>query len=155
MPIHIRGPIGRAIFVVVAIGGFVLALGDVLDFYDAHWPFTVPLTLVYAALVWRFALAPAKGEAPPRPVWPLGLDLVLAKLAMTVVILLVTLGVVALGYDLVRLVAQNWPYVVAAGVIVAGIILWACLPERKSRRRPGAEHAAAGEEGLSADDVDL
>jgi membrane protein implicated in regulation of membrane protease activity len=108
----------------------------VLDIYDALWKFTVPATLVYAALIWRFALGPAKGEPRPKGVWPLGLDIVLGKLAMTIALLLCTLGVIALGYDLVRLVADNWPYIVLALAVVAVIAIWAWLAGGKRTDAP-------------------
>jgi hypothetical protein len=144
MPIYLLGPIGRAIILVLAIIGFILALGDVLDTYDAYWKFTVPLTVVYAGLIWRFALAPAEGEFTPKGGWALAFYLVL-KLGMTMALLLVTLGVIALGYDIFLLVVHNWHYVVIALAIIALIVGWAVLPERKNtRKRPAAAgHIAA------------
>jgi len=127
MNFYLTGTAARIALAVMALVGFVLALGDVLDIYDALWKFTVPATLVYAALIWRFALGPAKGAPRPKGVWPLGLDIVLSKLAMTIALLLCTLGVIALGYDLFRLVADNWPYVVLALGVVAAIAIWAWL----------------------------
>jgi len=85
---------------------------------------------------------PAKGEARPKGAWPLGLDIVLGKLAATLAILLGTLGVIALGYDLVRLVADNWPWIVLALGLVAVIVIWACLAGRKragAPPRPGSD----------------
>ena len=69
--IHIRGPLARLIIAVVAVFGLLVALGDVLDFYDANWKVCVPLTLVYAAGIWVFALRDPKGEPLPPPAWPL------------------------------------------------------------------------------------
>lgn len=126
------GPIGRVALVVLAVLGFLLALGDVLDFYDASWKISVPLTLVYAALIWRFALRPAKGEPPPTPAWPLGLDIILGKLAATAAVLLITLGAVALTWDLIGLIRDNWHYVVIAAVLLAVIVGWAMLAGRKT-----------------------
>jgi hypothetical protein len=136
MNIYLTGTPARIALAVMAVVGFVLALGDVLDIYDALWKFTVPATLVYAALIWRFALGPAKGEPRPTGVWPLGLDIVLGKLAMTIALLFCTLGVVALGYDLLRLVADNWPYIVLALGVVAGLVVWAWLLGRKGDGAP-------------------
>ena len=141
MPFYLFGPIGRAIILVMAIFGFVLALGGVLDAYDAYWKFTAPLTVVYAGLIWRFALAPAKGEFVPERGWALAFYLVM-KLGMTIALLLVTLGLIALGYDVYRLIVHNWHYVVIALVIIALIVGWAVLPERKSARK---RHAAGGQ----------
>jgi len=142
MNIYLTGTPARIALAVMAVVGFILAMGDVLDIYDALWRFSVPLTLVYAALIWRFALGPAKGEPRPRGVWPLGLDIVLGKLAATIAILLGTLGVIALGYDLVRLAADNWPYIVLALGVVAVIVVWALLAGRKrdgAPPRPGSD----------------
>lgn len=52
---------------------------------------------------------------------------------MTIAILLATLGVVALGYDLWRLAAHNWPYIVVALGLLAAVFAWALLPGRKAR----------------------
>lgn len=145
MRIYLYGPIGRVIILVLAIFGFVLALGDVLDAYDANWKVTVPLTVIYAVLIWRFALSPAEDEFMPKGGWALAFYLVM-KLGMTIALLLLTLGVVALAYDLFRLVADNWPYVVMALVIIALIIGWALLPERKNARKRGASTGRAAPE---------
>ena len=142
MNIYLTGTAARIALVVMALVGFLLALGDVLDMYDALWRFTVPLTLVYGALIWRFVLGPAKGEPKPKGYWPLSLDIVLGKLAVTIALLLATLGVIALGYDLFGLVAENWPWIVLALGLLAVIVLWACLPSRKrasARRLPGPD----------------
>jgi hypothetical protein len=139
MPIVLYGPLARIAIVVMAILGFLLALGDVLDFYDALWMFTVPATVVYAVVIWVFVLAPAKGEAKPEATWPLGLDVILVKLMMTVALLLTTLGVIALGYDLVGLVIHNWPLILLALGVVVVIIGWAMLPERKRRKARAGE----------------
>jgi hypothetical protein len=133
MNIYLTGTPARIALAVMAVVGFLLALGDVLDMYDALWRFTVPATLVYAALIWVFVLGPTKGEPPPRGVWPLGLDIVLGKLLVTIAILLATLGVIALGYDLFRLVADNWPWIVLALGLLAAIFAWAWLTGRKRR----------------------
>jgi hypothetical protein len=143
MQIYLIGPVGRAIILVLAIFGFVLALGGVLDAYDAYWMFTVPLTVVYGALIWRFALAPADGEFTPTGGWALAVYHVL-RLVMTIALLLVTLGVVALGYDVFLLVVHNWHYVVVALVIVMLIVGWAMLPERESTRRRRAGDSRNG-----------
>jgi len=155
MYIHLRGPIGRLVILVLAIGGFILALGDVLDFYDAWWKFTVPLTLVYAVVIWRFALATPKGEPEPAPGWPLGLNVIIVKLATTVGLLLATLGVIALGYDLFLLVAHNWHIIVVALGLVVVIMLVALIPGLGSsrKRRRAANHP--DRTSASAEDVNL
>lgn len=66
MNITLIGPAARVAIVVGAIVGFILALGDVLDVYDALWKVTAPLTLVYAALIWRFALRPPRASQRRR-----------------------------------------------------------------------------------------
>jgi hypothetical protein len=148
--IYLRGPIGRLVILALAIGGFILAMGDVLDFYDAWWKITVPLTLVYAAAIWIFALGTPKGESKPEAVWPLGLDIILGKLLMTVGLLLVTLGVVALAWDLFLLVKHNWAMILVALGLMVVIVLFAMIPQRKSSRRPQADAKSAG-----VDDVNL
>jgi membrane protein implicated in regulation of membrane protease activity len=55
---------------------------------------------------------------------------------MTIAILLATLGVIALGYDLFRLVADNWPWVVLALGLLAIVFIWAWLAGRKRAGAP-------------------
>jgi len=154
MYIYLRGPIGRLIILVLAIGGFILALGDVLDFYDAWWKFTVPATLVYAVLIWRFALATPKGEPEPTPGWPLGLNVIIVKLATTLALLLATLGVIALGYDIFLLVADHWHIIAVALGLVVVILLVALIPGIGSGKRRRAATGADAERA-NADDVNL
>jgi hypothetical protein len=144
MGITFRGPIAVAIIVVLGIFSVVLALGDVLDFYDAWWKFTVPLTLVYAAVIWIFALAPAKGAPPDTPVWPLGLDIILGKLVMTIGLMLLTLGAISLTWDLIGLVRKNWPYVVITVVLLVVVMGCSALFGRsnKSGKKPAQEPGA-------------
>ena len=124
------GPAARVAIIVCAIVGFLLALGDVLDLYDALWRYTVPATLIYGALIWRFALATPKGE--PSPAGGL-LATFLTKLVLTIALILATLGLIALIWDIVKLVADNWPYVVLALVIVAGVCVWALIAGRNEK----------------------
>jgi hypothetical protein len=124
------GPAARIAIIISGVVGFVLALGDVLDLYDALWPYTLPATAIYGALIWRFALATPKGEPPVSGGAP---ALVLMKLAMTIALILATLGLAGLALDIARLVAGNWPYIVLALVIVAAVCLWAVLAGRKER----------------------
>jgi hypothetical protein len=125
-----RGPLAGIIFAVIIVFGFLLALGDVLDLYDALWRYTVPATLVYAALIWIFALGPAKGQPKPRAAWPLGLDVILAKLGMTMAILIGSLGAIALVWDLIKLVGDHWHYIVLTLGVVALIVLFAMWPQK-------------------------
>jgi hypothetical protein len=137
------------VFLAIAVGGFVLALGDVLDVYDAQWKISVPLTLVAGALIWRFALAPAAGEEKPGPGWPPALYLIL-KLGMTIALLLGVLGLIGLAYDLYGLVIGNWVYIVLALVLLAVVLLFAMIPERKKARarRAAARNADPGPDDL-------
>ncbi len=127
------GPAARIALVVCAVFAFLLALGDVLDFYIALWRFTVPATLVYGALIYRFGLATPKGPDAPANGWDPGL--VLMKLLMTVAAVGATLGAIALVYDVAGLVVRNWHYVVLAFVIVAGVCLWGLVLGRREARR--------------------
>jgi hypothetical protein len=143
---------------VAAIVGFVLALGDVLDFYDAWWKFTVPATIVLGALIWVFALSPAKGQPPPQPVWPLGLDIILGKLLMTIALLFGVLGVIALVYDAYGLILRNWHIIVVAlGLLAVILVVFVVIPamrdsKRAARGRPplvkGGERHHAGRDDL-------
>ena len=146
--IWLSGPLGRAAFFIIAIGGFLLALGDLLDIYAALWRFTVPATLVYGALLWRFALPSAKDAAQPEGAGEWVIFLVL-NLGMTVALILGTLGVIALGYDLYGLVLGNWPWIVLTIGLLAVIFTWATLAEGRTRKRQRATgHPAAGSDDL-------
>jgi len=135
--IRLRGWPAVVMWVVLTVFAFLVALGDVLDFYDAWWKFTVPLTLVYAALLWRFAIPLLmKGEPPTEPTWPLGLDSILVNLMITITLLVATLGAIALVWDLIRLIGIHWHYVVITLGLLAVIIVWAMLmPDDKKRKR--------------------
>jgi hypothetical protein len=120
----------------------------VLDVYDAQWKISVPLTLVAGALIWRFALAPAAGEKKPRPGWSVAVHLAM-KLGMTIALLLGGLGLIGLAYDLYGLAAGNWAYIVLALVLLAVILLFAMIPERRKSR----ERRAAGRKADPPDDL--
>jgi small-conductance mechanosensitive channel len=147
--IRLRGPLGALAFLIIAIGGFILAVGDVLDVYDAQWKISVPLTLIAGALIWRFALATAAGEEKPRRGWPVAVYL-LMKLGMTVALLLGVLGLIGLAYDLYGLVIGNWVYIVLALVLMAAVLLFAMIPERKKAR---ARRAAGRDADPGPDDL--
>lgn len=132
----LSGPMARVVILFCAVFGFLLAMGDVLDIYDALWRYTVPATLAYGALIWRFALATPKGEEPLSGRASRGAFA--RKLVMTVLVILATLGVIALVWDIYVLVADNWPYVVLALVVMAAICVWALLAGDK-RAAPGSK----------------
>jgi hypothetical protein len=144
--IWLSGPLGRLAFFVIAIGGFLLALGEVLDIYIALWMFTLPATAVYGALLWCFALPSAQDGARPEGAGEWALFLVL-KLGMTIALVLGTLGVIALGYDLYGLVLGNWPWIVLTIGLLAVIFVWTTLAEggraRKLERAAGSDHPAS------------
>ncbi len=140
--ITLWGPLARIAICVLAVFGFVLALGDVLDLYGAYWWITAPATLVYVVVLWRYALVPAKGAPPPTPVWPLGLDIVLTKALMTLALVMLTLGAVALAWDLIKLGAQYWPYLVLSLLILAAICVWSLIPGKAERAKRRAARAA-------------
>jgi hypothetical protein len=123
MHIWLRGTAARVALLVMAVVGFVLAMGDVLDLYVVLWKFTLPGTLVYAVLLWCFVLAEPRDE-PQTPV--------VVKLAMLLVLLLTTLGAVALAWDLYGLVARNWPMILLAFALLAVIFGWTFLTTRKA-----------------------
>jgi len=143
--IRLRGWPAVVVWVVLTVFAFLVAMGDVLDFYDAWWKFTVPLTLVYAAALWVFVVPLlTKGKEPlPKSTWPLGLDVILANLVITVSLLVATLLAVALIWDLIRLVGIHWHYIVITLVLLAVIIVWAMLmPEEKKGKGKRAKRRA-------------
>jgi bacteriorhodopsin len=131
MHIWLRGWAARAFLIVCAIFGFLAGLATVLDYYDAYWQITVPATLVYAALLYVFATPKAEPDDKP-------LAVVFTKLLVTVLWIALSFGAIAAVIWLCKLVADNWPYVVIAAVIVVGIVLWAMISawfdDRKTRR---------------------
>jgi hypothetical protein len=136
MHIWLRGWAARVFLIVAAVLGFLAGLATVLDFFDAHWPFTVPATLAWAVVLWTFATP--KGEPGDRPA-----DILLTKLFVTIILLAITFGAIAAAIWIFALVADNWPYVVIALVIVGVIVLWAviagAMDERKARRKAAEE----------------
>jgi hypothetical protein len=147
--IWLRGPVGLAALVIIAVCGFLLAMGDVLDLYDALWKFTVPATVVYGALLWRFALTPAKDDERLQGAGAWTLHLVL-KLGMTVALMLGTLGVIALGYDVYGLVLANWRIIVVAIGLLGVIAIWATLAEwGRTRKRAAGQPAARSDDLVS------
>jgi hypothetical protein len=97
-----------------------------------------PPASALSTLNWRFSLPyrPTDKRDTPKANMPSGAPaLILMKLAMTIALILATLGLVGLALDITRLVAGNWPYIVLALVFVAGVCLWALLAGRK--QRPG------------------
>jgi hypothetical protein len=110
----------------------------VLDFYDAYWIYTVPATVAYAVVLWVFATP--KAEPGDNLA-----EVILGKLFVTILLVAATFIAIAVVIWLCKLVADNWPYVVIAAVIVLGIVLWAAigawLDDRKQRREVRLDRA--------------
>ncbi len=109
-----------------------------LDFYDAYWIYTVPATVAYAVVLWVFATP--KAEPGDNLA-----EVILGKLFVTILLVAATFIAIAVVIWLCKLVADNWPYVVIAAVIVLGIVLWAAigawLDDRKQRREVRLDRA--------------
>jgi hypothetical protein len=143
-PMHLwlRGWPARVMLTILAILGFLGGLATVLDFYDAYWQFTVPATLAYAVLLYIFATPKAEpGDGTG--------EVIFAKLFVTILIVGGTFAAVAAVIWLCTLVADNWPYIVLALLIVGGIVLWAVIAgsmdERRARRKAAEDDPLAGE----------
>jgi hypothetical protein len=146
MHIWLRGPLGAFVLFVLSVFAYLLALGDVLDTYDAYWKFSVPLTGVYAVLLWIFAaprvlravLPPVEGEAPSALVDNI------AKVIFTFLFLLATLIAVALIWDIMRLIRDNWHYVLVSVGLVVVLVVWTWAADSLSTRRKNRASALAG-----------
>jgi hypothetical protein len=132
MHIWLRGWTARIFLIVCAIIGFLTALAFVADFYTAYWVYCVPATLLYAAGLWIFA-TPKAGPGDGLT------EVFFGKLFVTIIFVAMTFGAIAAVIFVCTLVADNWPYVVLAALIIVGIVVWAliagALDERRARQR--------------------
>jgi hypothetical protein len=133
--IWLRGRAAVAYIVLLAVAGFLLALGGVLDAFDAHWKIAVPLTVLYAVLIWCFAWGPYMGDAKPSPTWPPSADMIVGRSVMTLGSLFATLFVISATYDLYLTVLANWHYLVVALVLMAVIVGIAMLLPKSAQPR--------------------
>lgn len=146
--IILRGWVARVVLIVIGVLGFAAAAADVLDLYIAAWKVTAPATLLYGALIWRFALPPMDA-APPRGPGEIALEIG-SKLALTLAAIAATLGLVALGIYAWRLAKTNWAYILLSLVLLAVAFAWAWFDQARQDRRARERAPVAPEGGRGA-----